>query len=241
MLVEADEFLKGVVAAPMGVAGAVREFLELAKRGASGARTKRRHYLGQRGDGLPAKQVAERSGGVLGRSHGGTITSTTIAIVPQRASGTHHTRHEQPSRSIHPANSNGLIASIYRYCICAGPKPPPLVALQPLRDGEQNESVLTLAHYDPWYWNASAEYSGVYLVRIMQEAQQLIVSAYERARSSGKLDWNKMTMAVLKNRLLDLTQGAFDETTYGATSFTDFVLHNADIPPSGSFGISALG
>ena len=63
----------------------------------------------------------------------------------------------------------------------------------------------------------------------MQEAQQLIVSAYERARSSGKLDWNKMTMAVLKNRLLDLTQGAFDETTYGATSFTDFVLHNADI------------
>ena len=114
VLVEGDEFLKGVVAAPMGVAGAVREFLELAKRGASGARTERRHYLGQRGDGLPAKQVAERSGGVLGRSHGGTITSIAIVIVPQRASGTHHTRHEQPSQSIPPANSNGLIASIYR-------------------------------------------------------------------------------------------------------------------------------
>ena len=81
MLVEVDEFLKGVVAAPMGVAGAVREFLELAKRGASGARTERRHYLGQRGDGLPVKQVDERGGGVLGRSHCGTITNTTIAIV----------------------------------------------------------------------------------------------------------------------------------------------------------------
>ena len=33
VLVEVDEFLKGVIAAPMGVAGAVREFLELAKRG----------------------------------------------------------------------------------------------------------------------------------------------------------------------------------------------------------------
>ena len=43
MVVEVDEFRKGVIAAPMGVAGAVREFLELAKRGASGARTERRH------------------------------------------------------------------------------------------------------------------------------------------------------------------------------------------------------
>ena len=47
-----------------------------------------------------AKQVAERSGGVLGRSHGGTITNTAIVIVPQRASGTHHTHHEPPSQSI---------------------------------------------------------------------------------------------------------------------------------------------
>ena len=60
----------------------------------------------------------------------------------------------------------------------------------------------------------------------MEEAQRLIVSAYEQARSSGNPDWNKMTTAVLKNRLLDLTRGAFDETAYGATSFTDFVMHN---------------
>ena len=63
----------------------------------------------------------------------------------------------------------------------------------------------------------------------VMEAQNLIVSAFEQARSTGKPDWNKMTAAVLKNRLLDLTRGAFDETAYGATSFTDFVLRNDDI------------
>ena len=98
VLVEVDEFLKGVIAAPMGVAGAVREFLELAKRGASGARTERRHYLGQRGDGLPVKQVDERGGGVLARSHNVTITNTTIVIVPQQASGTHRRRYESRHR-----------------------------------------------------------------------------------------------------------------------------------------------
>lgn len=76
---------------------------------------------------------------------------------------------------------------------------------------------------------AFAEYNRVHLVKSMEKAQRLIVSAYEQARSSGKPDWNKMTTAVLKNRLLDLTRGAFDETAYGATSFTDFVLGNDDI------------
>ena len=100
VLVEVGEFLKGVVAAPMGVAGAVWKFLELAKRGASGARTECRHELGQRGDGLPAKQVGKRGGGVLERSHNGTITNTTIVIVPQLPRSIHHTRDQQPSQGI---------------------------------------------------------------------------------------------------------------------------------------------
>ena len=37
-----------------------------------------------------------------------------------------------------------------------------------------------------------------------------------------------MTTAVLKNRLLDLTGGTFDEAAYGATTFMDFVLRNED-------------
>ena len=67
-----------------------------------------------------------------------------------------------------------------------------------------------------------------HLVRIMQTAQQLIAEAFEQARLSGKQDWNKMTTAVLKNRLLDLTGRAFDEAAYGATSFMDFVLRNKE-------------
>ena len=70
--------------------------------------------------------------------------------------------------------------------------------------------------------------AGRSLVRIMQAAQQLIEQAYEQARRSGKQDWTKMTTAVLKNRLLDLTGGTFDEAVYGATTFMDFVLLNEE-------------
>ena len=38
-----------------------------------------------------------------------------------------------------------------------------------------------------------------------------------------------MTIAVLKNRLLDLTAREFTEARYGATSFKDFVSHYPDI------------
>ena len=37
-----------------------------------------------------------------------------------------------------------------------------------------------------------------------------------------------MTTAVLKNRLLDLTGGTFDEAAYGADTFMDFVLSNEE-------------
>lgn len=63
----------------------------------------------------------------------------------------------------------------------------------------------------------------------MQTAQQLIEQAFEQARQSGKRDWNKMTTAVLKNRLLDLTGGAFDEAAYGATTFMNFVVRNEEM------------
>lgn len=66
------------------------------------------------------------------------------------------------------------------------------------------------------------------LVKRMQKAQQLIAQAYEQARRSGKQDWKKMTTAVLKNRLLDLTEGTFDQAAYGATTFMDFVARNSD-------------
>ena len=57
----------------------------------------------------------------------------------------------------------------------------------------------------------------------LQDPQHLIASSYQEARRSGKRDWRRMTTAVLKNRLLDLTGRSFTEAQYGASSFMDFV------------------
>lgn len=54
-------------------------------------------------------------------------------------------------------------------------------------------------------------------------ARRLVLQAFETARSSGRDDWRAMTVAVLKNRLLDLTDGAFKETDYAAPTFGYFV------------------
>lgn len=51
----------------------------------------------------------------------------------------------------------------------------------------------------------------------------MLTSAFERARESGKPNWIEMSAAVLKNRLLDLTQGTFDEKNYGALQFLELL------------------
>ena len=63
----------------------------------------------------------------------------------------------------------------------------------------------------------------------MEDGRQLIIEAFKQARDSGKSDWYRMTTAVLKNRLLDLTDRGFNESDYGAWSFTDFVSRRSDI------------
>ncbi len=61
-----------------------------------------------------------------------------------------------------------------------------------------------------------------------QDAERLITRAFQEARSSGKPDWRRMTTAVLKNRLLDVTRRKFNESQYGASSFMDFVSRYPD-------------
>ena len=82
VLIEVDELRQGVVAAPMGVAGAAGQFLELAKGGASGAGAERGHEVRQGGDGLLMEQVDDRGGRVLRCPHCGTITNVMIVMVP---------------------------------------------------------------------------------------------------------------------------------------------------------------
>jgi hypothetical protein len=56
----------------------------------------------------------------------------------------------------------------------------------------------------------------------MSDASELVRAAFAAARKSGKPDWDRMTTAVLKNRLLDLSAGSFKEQDHGARSILEF-------------------
>ena len=62
-----------------------------------------------------------------------------------------------------------------------------------------------------------------------EESRTLIERAFARARESGRPDWHQMSVAVLKNRLLDLTGRSFREADYGASTFLEFVRSHGDI------------
>lgn len=62
-----------------------------------------------------------------------------------------------------------------------------------------------------------------------EDAVNLLRRAFEAARRSGKPDWRRMTIAVLKNRLLTLSQGKFSESDFGARNITEFVLKAPDV------------
>ncbi|NNC08386.1 hypothetical protein HJC10_36805 [Corallococcus exiguus] len=58
---------------------------------------------------------------------------------------------------------------------------------------------------------------------IPYQLESLIVTAFRTARERGKSDWRRMTIAVLKNRLLQLSRGAFDEKRHSASSFRELL------------------
>lgn len=57
----------------------------------------------------------------------------------------------------------------------------------------------------------------------------MIRTAFERARKSGVPEWQTMTPAVLKNRLLDATDRTFDESDWNASSFAEFLKQFDDV------------
>lgn len=63
----------------------------------------------------------------------------------------------------------------------------------------------------------------------MEDLKDLIRSAFEQARASGKADWRRMSIAVLKNRMLELTDRKFSERQYGARTFRDLVAGAVDV------------
>ena len=62
-----------------------------------------------------------------------------------------------------------------------------------------------------------------------QDSRQLIRQAFQQAQDSGKPDWYRMSIAVLKNRILGITNGLFKESDHQAQSFTAFVDQFPDV------------
>lgn len=59
-------------------------------------------------------------------------------------------------------------------------------------------------------------------------AANLVRRAFDAARNSGKEDWHRMTVPVLKNRILLITGGHFREAEFGASSFRSFLSRLPD-------------
>lgn len=62
-----------------------------------------------------------------------------------------------------------------------------------------------------------------------ESGKKLIESAFEAARDAGSPEWRTMTTAVLKNRMLDLTERSFKESDWGASSFRGFLAQFDDV------------
>jgi hypothetical protein len=63
----------------------------------------------------------------------------------------------------------------------------------------------------------------------LDEFRSLVRAAFEQAMSSGKADWHEMTTAVLKNRILNLTNKQFSQSRYGSPSFIHLVRRVPDL------------
>ena len=64
---------------------------------------------------------------------------------------------------------------------------------------------------------------------LLDEFRTLVRSAFEQAQRKGKQDWEEMTSAVLKNRLLGITNGQFSQDRYGSPSFIHLVRRVPDL------------
>lgn len=63
----------------------------------------------------------------------------------------------------------------------------------------------------------------------LQELRELVLAAFDQARLRGKPDWTRMRTAVLKNRLLQMTGGRFDQSRYGDGSMSAVLSQLPDL------------
>lgn len=65
--------------------------------------------------------------------------------------------------------------------------------------------------------------------RMPHDSRELIRLAFERAKETGRPNWYRMDVGVLKNRILDVTDRGFRESDYGVRSFMEFVRGHSDV------------
>ena len=61
------------------------------------------------------------------------------------------------------------------------------------------------------------------------DSQELIRLAFDKAKGSGRPDWYRMDVGVLKNRILNITNRSFRESDYGVTTFMEFVRNHDNV------------
>lgn len=59
--------------------------------------------------------------------------------------------------------------------------------------------------------------------------EELIIAAFRAARDRGKPDWERMTLAVLKNRMVQLSRRGFDERRHGVATFRELIQQYSEI------------
>ena len=61
------------------------------------------------------------------------------------------------------------------------------------------------------------------------DSRELIRLAFDRAKGTGRPNWYRMDVGVLKKRILDVTDRGFRESDYGVRTFMEFVRGHSDI------------
>ena len=61
------------------------------------------------------------------------------------------------------------------------------------------------------------------------KSHELIRLAFDNAKKSGRPNWYRMDVGVLKNRILNVTDREFRESDHGAPTFREFVRNHSDI------------
>jgi hypothetical protein len=98
------------------------------------------------------------------------------------------------------------------------------------RDARRDQPSLQLFPYDALMSDNADQFTPepTTSAKSLDDLRSLVTQAYEKALETGRSDWEEMTAAVLKNRLLDITRRDFSEAQYGSSTFLELIRRIPD-------------